>query len=77
MCVCVSDISESRLALAQELGADYTVDMRSQTDGMEACGEYIKSLTSVDATIECSGADSSVHLGVHVSLIHVSIISKS
>lgn len=68
MCV---DLSAHRLELAQTLGADFIVNMSEEpTSSMEECGERIRAMISrVDSTIECSGADSSVSLGIHVSYV--------
>lgn len=62
-----TDISDSRLALAKKLGADHAINMKQMPANMEECGDKMKSLNScIDCTIECSGQDSSVSLGVHV-----------
>ncbi|XP_035826585.1 sorbitol dehydrogenase-like [Aplysia californica] len=63
--VCITDIDDSRLQKAKELGADYTVKVTSrdaqQTAQLveEAMGE------KPDITIECSGAPSSLQTAVY------------
>ncbi|XP_035826645.1 sorbitol dehydrogenase isoform X2 [Aplysia californica] len=65
--VCVTDIDESRLQKAKELGADYTVKVTSrdaqQTAQLveEAMGE------KPDITIECSGAPSSLQTAIYAT----------
>lgn len=50
------------------MGADHVINMRHMPTSMEECGEKMKNLCScIDSTIECSGVDSSVSLGIHVS----------
>ncbi|XP_067935215.1 sorbitol dehydrogenase-like isoform X2 [Watersipora subatra] len=65
--IIITDISEERLALAKSLGATHTINMINfQERSMEEVGETLKNLCSeIDATIECSGVDSSVSLGIH------------
>lgn len=61
------DISENRLALAKTLGCDHVINMKDRSSNMEDCGKEIKAVCPrIDAAIECSGADSSVSLGIHV-----------
>ena len=46
--------------------------MKQMPSSMEECGEKMKDMCRcIDSTIECSGVDSSVSLGVHVSLLFV------
>ena len=60
------DLDESRLKVAKELGADMTFKITSR-DGREVAEQVNKEFGKVDKTIECSGAESSVHTAVYVS----------
>uniref|UniRef100_A0A0P4VXA0 Sorbitol dehydrogenase n=1 Tax=Scylla olivacea TaxID=85551 RepID=A0A0P4VXA0_SCYOL len=62
--ICVTDIAENRLHVAKSMGADHTVLVKG--GNQEALAEEIKKLMGdmPDVTIECSGAESSIHLGI-------------
>ena len=64
---CIIDISEHRLKVAHEMGADYTVHV--DTTDSQALAEKVKSTLGCqpDITIECSGAESSIQTGIYVS----------
>lgn len=74
--VVVSDVLENRLKVATQCGADATVFVRPDSNvqdvvkNVEDCfgGE------KADATIECSGAEDSLRLGIFVS---TSLLSSS
>lgn len=62
--VCITDICESRLALAKQIGADHTVLVKGITQG-----DVIKKIHAAlegppDVTVECSGAESSMSLAL-------------
>ena len=67
MCNNVADISEHRLKVAKDMGADYTVHV--DTRDSQALAETVKSTLGCepDITIECSGAESSIQTGIYVS----------
>ncbi|XP_071539091.1 sorbitol dehydrogenase-like isoform X1 [Panulirus ornatus] len=62
--VCITDIAENRLQIAKQIGADYTVLIKS--DEAEALAKHIKKEMGgmPDITIECSGAEPSIRLGI-------------
>ncbi|KAK8745648.1 hypothetical protein OTU49_000302, partial [Cherax quadricarinatus] len=61
--VCITDIAENRLKVAKELGADYTVLVK--TSDAETLAQEVKEVMGMpDKTIECSGAETSIRLGV-------------
>ncbi|GIY91660.1 sorbitol dehydrogenase [Caerostris extrusa] len=65
--ICITDISESRLDFAKKLGADSRVCVRDM-DIKIALKEINSKLGgSADVTLECSGAESSIRLGAHVT----------
>lgn len=76
-CVAVTDIDTSKLQLAKELGADRVIDVsgggscpRLTMDSAAAVADHIISELGgqrPDATLECSGADASISLGIHVT----------
>jgi len=61
------DVSESRLAFAKQLGADYTLTIQSSSEP-RANADAIVGLIACqpDVTIECSGAESSLQTAVYV-----------
>nr|XP_045621116.1 sorbitol dehydrogenase-like isoform X1 [Procambarus clarkii] len=62
--VCITDIAENRLKVAKEMGADHTVLVK--TSDAEALAKQVKEVMGdmPDKTIECSGAETSVRLGI-------------
>ena len=62
-----SDLDESRLAKAKELGADYTIKVESR-DGKEVAKKVMEVMGPADKTIECTGVESSIHTGIYVSI---------
>ena len=67
----LADLDEGRLKKAKELGADYIIKVESR-DGREVAKKIKESLGLADQTIECTGAESSVHTGIYVSLTNQS-----
>lgn len=66
--VFVKDLDESRLKVAKELGADTTFKITSR-DGKEVAEQINKEFGNVDKTIECTGAESSIHTAIYVCLL--------
>lgn len=62
--VCITDIAQNRLEVAKKMGADHTVLVN--TGDAEALAKKIKELMGgmPDITIECSGAEPSIRLGI-------------
>ena len=62
-----TDVDKSRLAFAKELGATHTLQIEKGEES-ENVAKKISDLLgdAPDRTIECSGAQFSVHLGVNV-----------
>lgn len=62
--VCITDIAENRLKVAKEMGADHTLLVN--TGDAEALAKKITDLMGgmPDITIECSGAEPSIRLGI-------------
>jgi len=62
--ICVTDIAANRLKVAKDLGANHTLLVDSK-DG-EALAKKVSALMGCmpDITIECSGAESSIQLGI-------------
>lgn len=63
------DIIESRLKVAEELGADYTVLVKpedSEEHLNELITEYLEDMPGV--TIDCSGFEKTIKLGLKVFL---------
>ena len=61
------DIDEGRLNKAKELGADYIIKVDITKDSKDLAKKIVDCLGMADQTIECSGAESSFHAGIHVS----------
>ena len=60
----ITDISEGRLKMASELGADHVYHVTSR-DGREVAGQVVEKWGGFsDLTIECTGVESSVHCGL-------------
>ncbi|KAK3739023.1 hypothetical protein QZH41_010481 [Actinostola sp. cb2023] len=64
--VAITDLDESRLAKAKELGADYTIKVESR-DGKEVAKKVMEVMGPADKTIECTGAESSIHTGIYAT----------
>ncbi|XP_031553122.1 sorbitol dehydrogenase-like [Actinia tenebrosa] len=65
--IAITDLDEGRLAKAKELGADYTIKVESR-DGKEVANKILEQLgTAADKTIECTGAESSIHTGIYAT----------
>ena len=66
--VIVSDINESRLKLAKELGADYTF-LLDRNMSPEEAGQKIKEECggAVDITLECTGQESCTRIAIEAS----------
>lgn len=63
----LSDIAENRLKVAKDMGADHTI-LVSSGDAEAIAKEVEKVMGGMpDITIECSGAESSIRLGIFVS----------
>jgi len=63
--VIVTDITESRLQVAKELGADFTVTIDPKADTADIAKEVEDKLGVMpNITIECSGAESSIRLAI-------------
>ena len=68
-----TDISEHRLEVAKQLGADYVVHVDTKdTKALAAKVEKILGCMP-DITIECSGAESSIQTGIYVCTEHVQV----
>ena len=69
-----TDIDASRLAFAKKVGATHTLQIQTGQTPEEVGLEVAEVLGGApDRTIECSGAQFSVDLGVHVSTIETFI----
>lgn len=68
-----SDIAEHRLQVAKNTGADHTVLVKSGS--AQTLAEQVKEVMGgmPDITIECSGAESSICLGILVSIFFLSL----
>lgn len=64
--VAITDLDESRLKVAKELGADTTFKITSR-DGKEVAEQINKEFGNVDKTIECTGAESSIHTAIYAT----------
>ena len=63
-----ADISESRLKVAKEFGADHTLQVDSSGSGANYAKKIEELLgTAPDISVECSGAESSIKLAILVS----------
>lgn len=64
-----SDIAENRLQVAKNMGANHTILVKSSSE--EILAQQIKEVMGgmPDITIECSGAESSIRLGIFVSIV--------
>ena len=64
---CLLDVDKRRLAFAKEVGATHTLQIEKGEES-ENVAKKISDLLgdAPDRTIECSGAQFSVHLGVNV-----------
>lgn len=61
--VTITDISESRLAKAKEMGADATFHVTSR-DSRETADDIVKVSGFSDLTIECTGVEASIGAGL-------------
>lgn len=63
----MTDIDENRLKFASKLGADHVLLIDSNDSKFN--GERVVNLLGAmpDVTIECSGAESSIQLGIYVN----------
>lgn len=64
-----SDINESRLQFAKNLGADYVLNVSGRSPAETADQILSVMPTRPAALLECSGADSSYQAGLLVSVI--------
>ena len=64
---CFKDLDENRLRMAKELGADMTHKVTSRS-GKEVAEQIQEKFGSIDKTIECTGAESSIHTAIYVSM---------
>jgi len=65
--VVVTDIDDGRLKVARDMGADGVINAAGK-DPKALAAEVVAWLgTAPDATVECSGADSSVQLGIYAT----------
>jgi len=65
--VAITDISEGRLAVAKQMGADYTI-LATKKDPQEMAAEIATTMGgNPDVTIECSGAAPSVQTGIYAT----------
>jgi len=64
--IAITDLDEGRLKVAKELGADETFKISSR-DGKVVAKEITDSFGLPDQTIECTGAESSIHTGVYAT----------
>ena len=63
-----TDIDDYRLAFAKEQGADDVINVKGQTEAEVASVAAEKFGERPDVTMECSGSDFSMRLGIHVSV---------
>ena len=61
-----TDLDEGRLNVAKQLGADYIIKVDS-SDAKAIAKKVEDCLGAADKTIECTGAESSIHTGIYVS----------
>lgn len=64
--VAVTDLDEGRLKIAKELGADMIFKVTSR-DGKVVAEQIKKEFGRVDKTIECTGAESSIHTAIYAT----------
>ncbi|EDO32810.1 predicted protein [Nematostella vectensis] len=64
--VAITDLDEGRLKKARELGADYTIKVESR-DGRDMARKVQELLGPADQTVECTGAESSIHTGIYAT----------
>ena len=79
--VIMTDISEARLQFAKEMGAHETLLIKKELDPLEVAAsvrQYAKKvkpdLDGVDVVLECSGAESSLHLAIHSAGVGAQIV---
>jgi len=65
--VVVTDISDSRLKVAKDMGADGTINVANKEPKALAAEVTALLERAPDASIECSGADSSIQLGIYAT----------
>ncbi|GFR82295.1 sorbitol dehydrogenase-like [Elysia marginata] len=65
--VCGADIDDGRLAFAKEIGADYVINVRGLEEPIAAQQIITTAGSAPDVTIECSGSDYSMTLGIHAT----------
>lgn len=65
--VVITDIDDQRLAFAKENGADYVINVRGLEEPMAAQQIVSTAGRMPDVTIECSGSDYSMALGIHAT----------
>ncbi|CAL4115288.1 unnamed protein product [Meganyctiphanes norvegica] len=65
--VCITDIADNRLNLARQLGAEHTllIDSSEAKEIAQRVSEKMGGMP--DITIECSGAESSIQLGIYAT----------
>ncbi|RUS80113.1 hypothetical protein EGW08_012112, partial [Elysia chlorotica] len=64
----IGDIDDDRLAFAKDNGADYVINVRGLEEPIAAQQIVSAAGGSPDVTIECSGSDYSMTLGIHVNM---------
>eukprot|EP00058_Branchiostoma_floridae_P020933 XP_002606423.1 hypothetical protein BRAFLDRAFT_67675 [Branchiostoma floridae] len=65
--VVITDIDSQRLEFARQMGAEVTVHVTSR-DGREVADHVVQVLgCNPDVTIECSGAETSIHAGIYAT----------
>lgn len=69
--VLFADISASRLEVAKNLGADHTLLVENEDAEVLASQIETKLGGRADVTIECSGAESSIRLGIFVCFKYI------
>ncbi|KAJ6664055.1 hypothetical protein lerEdw1_008270 [Lerista edwardsae] len=65
--VVISDLSAPRLEKAKELGADFTIQIRSESP--EEVADMVKNALGCmpEITVECTGVQSSIHTGIYAT----------
>jgi len=69
------DLDENRLKVAKDLGADMTFKISSR-DGKVVADQIRKEFGRVDKTIECTGAESSIHTAIYVSALNINMVQS-